>query len=229
MSDRHHKQPNQSKLSDFDLEKYSSQTQRIIGLTGGVGMGKTTVSNHLASVHHLPILDADVYAREVVEPGSTVLTQIADRYGTGILLADGTLDRRRLGEIVFSSSPERIWLEQQIHPQVRDRMETQLRAILAESHPAVVLVVPLLFEARMTDMVTEVWVVQCSQAQQLDRLIERDRLTPKQAQARISSQLSIEKKAKRADVVLNNSSTLEALLKQVDIALAPPQKLLVEL
>lgn len=202
--------------------------KRIIGLTGGIGTGKSTVSNYLASIHRLPVLDADVYARVAVQPGSPVLSQIAERYGAGVLLSDRTLNRRRLGEIVFSNPAERRWLEQQIHPYVRDRFFAELDALEAQQYPTVVLVVPLLFEAGMTNFVTEIWVVYCSPAQQLERLIKRDRalaapheprLTLEQAQARINSQMPIEEKCAQADFILDNSSTLEALLKQVDLAL----------
>ncbi|HEY9873501.1 MAG TPA: dephospho-CoA kinase [Candidatus Obscuribacterales bacterium] len=192
--------------------------KRIIGLTGGIGTGKSTVSNHLASVHKLPILDADIYARVAVEPGSAVLSKIVERYGTDILLSDRTLNRRRLGEIVFSNLDERRWLEEQIHPLVRDRLTAELN-LLSEQYSTIVLVVPLLFEAGMTDLVTEIWVVYCSKEQQMQRLMERDRLSLEQAQARINSQMLIEEKCDRASVVLDNSSTLEALIKQVDLAL----------
>ncbi len=189
---------------------------RIIGLTGGISTGKTTVSHYLASAYELPVLDADIYAREAVQPGSPVLKAISERYGSDILLPDGTLNRRQLGQIIFSNPDERRWLEQQIHPYVRDHLLEAIHELLSQT---VVLVVPLLFEAGMTDLVTEIWVVRCSQQQQLERLMQRDHLTLEQAQPRINSQLPIEEKAARADVVLDNSSTLEALLKQVDTAL----------
>lgn len=189
---------------------------RIIGLTGGIGTGKTTVSHYLATAYHLPVLDADIYARVAVQLGSPVLKLIAERYGSDVLLPDGTLNRRQLGQIVFSSPDERRWLEQQIHPYVRDRLVEAIHELPPQNTP--VLVVPLLFEAGMTDLVTEIWVVRCSRQQQMERLMQRDQLTLEQAQARINSQMPIEEKAARADVVLDNSSTLEALLRQVDAA-----------
>ena len=205
----------------MNIRSQAQLFQRLIGLTGGIGMGKTTVSNYLATVHKLPVLDADVYAREVVKPGLPVLVEIAERYGAGVLLADGTLDRHRLGDIIFSSPPERLWLEQQIHPHVRDRLVEAMRALSRQEAPptTVVLVIPLLFEARMTDLVTETWVVCCPQEQQMERLIARDRLSLQQARARIESQMSIQKKAAHADVVLDNASTLEHLFQQVDTGL----------
>lgn len=204
--------------------------RQIIGLTGGIGTGKSTVSHYLATAYQLPVLDADIYARVAVQIGSPVLKAIALRYGSDILLPDGTLNRRQLGQIVFSNLDERHWLEQQIHPYVRDRLveaidelSLQNKGARSHSHP-VVLVVPLLFEARMTDLVTEIWVVSCSRQQQLERLMQRDQLTEEAAQIRINSQLPIEEKAALADVVLDNSDTQDALLEQVDAALKVENK-----
>ncbi len=194
--------------------------KRIIGLTGGIGTGKSTVSNYLTE-RHLPVFDADIYARVAVQPGSAILSQIAARYGGSILLPDGSLNRQRLGEIVFNNPDERSWLEQQIHPYVRQRLENDLNSI-SQPDATVVMVIPLLFEARMTDLVNEIWVVYCSPTQQLERLIERDRLNLAQAEARINSQMPLQEKCDRADVVLYNTSTLPALLKQVDLALKLP-------
>ena len=194
--------------------------QRIIGITGGVGMGKTTVSDYLARTYQFPVLDADVYAREAVEPGSIVLNEVVERYGSSILLWDGTLDRRRLGDIIFDSPAERLWLEQRIHPYVRDRIKTKLQELAAQSQATVVLVVPLLFEARMTDLVTEIWVICSQQKQQKERWMQRDHLNLEQIQARIDSQMAIEKKIARADVVIDNSCTLEDLYRSVDQALS---------
>ncbi len=199
---------------------------RVIGLTGGVGMGKTTVSDYLANVHHLPVLDADLYAREAVEPGSKLLPEIVERYGSSVLTPQGRLDRMRVGEIIFNRQPERLWIEQQIHPYVRDRMTTELKRLGKQGCSTCVLAIPLLFEARMTDLTTEIWVVVCPLDQQVERLMQREiestvreHLSFNQVQARINSQMPIDQKIKLADVVLDNSSTLEALLLQVDTAL----------
>lgn len=186
-------------------------------------MGKTTISTHLETVHHLPVLDADLYARDAVRPGSAVFDEILERYGSSIILPDQTLDRTRLGEIVFRNSAERLWLEQRIHPYVRDRFETALAQLDKHTVPVAVLVIPLLFEARMTDLVNEIWVVYCSPEKQVERLLQRDRLNLEQIQARINSQMAIAEKIRRADVVLDNSSTPEALLQQVDLALTRPK------
>ncbi len=194
----------------------SQISKRIIGLTGGIGTGKTTVSKYLASHHNLPVLDADIYARDAVQLGSPVLNKISDRYGKNILLSDGTLNRKHLGEIVFGNQNERQWLEQQIHPYVRSRFQSELYTLVDST---VVLVVPLLFEAGMTDLVTQIWVVNCSPEQQKRRISDRDQLTQEQALARIRSQLPLQEKVAKADVILDNTFTPEFLLQQVDLAL----------
>ncbi|MBH8561351.1 dephospho-CoA kinase [Nostoc sp. CENA67] len=191
-------------------------TKRIIGLTGGIATGKTTVANYLANTYNLPVFDADIYARDAVSVGSPILDAIAQRYGEQTLLPDGSLNRQKLGEVIFQHPDERNWVESLIHPYVGDRF---LDAIGQSSSQILVLVIPLLFEAQMTHLVTEIWVVYCSKSQQLQRLIQRNNLTTEQAQARINSQLSIEEKVSRADVVLDNTYNLETLLKQVDVAL----------
>lgn len=192
-------------------------TQRKIGLTGGIGTGKTTVSNYLAKTYKLPILDADIYAREAVEINSPILNKIAQRYGTEILLSDGSLNRPKLGEIVFHSNEERIWLEQQIHPFVRQRFAEEMNQL--PSNSTVVLVIPLLFEAKLTNLVTEIWVVFVDEQQQIQRLMERNNLTLEQAKARIDSQMPLIEKCQKADVILDNSNSLESLYQQIDAAL----------
>ena len=189
-------------------------TKRLIGLTGGIATGKSTVANYLATAYNLPILDADVYARDAVSVGSPILSQIAQRYGKSeILLADGNLNRAKLGEIIFHQPEERIWVENVIHPYVRNWF---LKTINESSATTLVLVIPLLFEAGLENLVGEIWVVSCSEAQQKQRLIQRNNLTNEQAAARINSQLPLSEKITRADFVLDNSSTLESLLQQID-------------
>lgn len=210
---------------------------RLIGLTGGIATGKTTVSDYLSKTYQVPIWDADIYAREAVQTGSAILENIIKRYGANLLLPNGSLNRRQLGEIVFNNQTELRWLEQQIHPYVRDRLSQNIQQFSLENSksgqtnltnlisiranfpsPTAVLVVPLLFEAKMTDLVTEIWVIYTSPQQQVERLMKRDRLTQQQAYSRINQQMSIQDKCKQADVVLDNSSTLQVLLRQIDSA-----------
>lgn len=191
--------------------------QRIIGLTGGIATGKSTVADYLRRQYRLPVLDADVYARQAVEPGSPILAAIAQRYGPELLRPDGSLRRDRLGEIIFAQAEERRWLEAQTHPFVRQCFTVAMAALSAA--PAVVQAIPLLFEAGLTDQVSEVWVVVCSAAQQRQRLIARSGLSSAQAQARIDSQWPLANKIAQADVVLDNRTDLAALFAQVDAAM----------
>ncbi|MFH7242363.1 MAG: dephospho-CoA kinase [Spirulina sp.] len=191
--------------------------QRIIGLTGGIATGKSTVSRYLEEKHQIPVLDADVYARQAVEVGSPVLGAIVARYGEEMLNPDGSLNRGRLGEIVFNDAQEKGWLEQQIHPVVRQCFR-QAMADLADA-PIVMQAIPLLFEAGLTDQVTETWVVACTPEQQHQRLMTRNGLTVEQAEARIASQMPLAEKIARADVALDNSGDVETLFRQVDQAL----------
>lgn len=191
--------------------KFNSQ-KRIIGLTGGIATGKSTVTNYLAEKYHIPVFDADILAREAVQVGSPILEKISHRY-SDILLSDGSLNRVKLGSIIFNNTEERRWIESQIHPYVYQRFT---EAISQSSEVTILLAIPLLFEANMTDLVTEIWVVYCNFETQIKRLMERDKLSLEEAQLRINSQLSLEEKCRKSDHTLDNSSSLENLLKQID-------------
>jgi dephospho-CoA kinase len=190
-----------------------ANVKKIIGLTGGIATGKTTVANYLANNHKLPIFDADIYARDAVAIGSPILQEITQRYGAGILLDDGSLNRPKLGEIIFHKQSDRLFVESLIHPYVRQRFK---EAIATSVESIIVLVIPLLFESNLTHLVTETWVVYCNSEQQILRLMQRNNLTEEQAKARINSQMPLAEKVAQADIVLDNSSSLKELLKQVD-------------
>jgi dephospho-CoA kinase len=206
---------------------------RIIGVTGGIACGKSTVSDYLSSHYQLPIQDADSLARELVAPGSLLLPQLRDRFGAAIFLPDGCLDRATLGTLVFQDLASRRWLEGLIHPLVRDRLQ-QVRDDFLQAPPqpttvpiipqgpGLVFVIPLLFEAGMEDLVSECWVISCDPNQQLDRLMTRNHLTYFQAMDRIQSQWPLAAKAARADRVLDNRGTVEQLYQQIDWAIAHP-------
>ena len=188
-------------------------------------MGKTTVSNYLETHHHLTVLDADIYARDAVVPGTWAIAAIIDRYGPTILLPDDTLDRSALGTRIFTDPAERRWVEAQIHPFVRMKLiQNRDRALQESPDRPVVLVVPLLFEAGMTDLVTETWVIYCSHDRQLQRLMTRSNLSEAQAQDRISSQLDIQIKCSKATWILDNSTQVADLYAQIDRAISRPRE-----
>lgn len=198
-------------------EVHKSERQ-IIGLTGGIATGKSTVSDYLTERYGLPVLDADVYARQAVEPDSEILKRICNRYGMDMLLPDGTLNRPALGQIIFNSPQEKQWVEQQIHPFVREQFSKATASY--PSSQALVYAIPLLFEAKLTHLVTDIWVVICTPAQQKSRLMARNNLSAQAAQSRIDAQMSLDEKCKRADCVLDNSHTVAYLFKQIDALLA---------
>ena len=187
--------------------------KRLIGLTGGIATGKTTVSNYLSQRYNLPVLDADIYAREAVDRDLSILQTIFQRYGDKIKLPTGDLDRSALGDIIFHDAKEKQWLESQIHPFVRDRFTQEQQNI---SENTIVLSIPLLFEANLTGLVTEIWVVVCDRSLQISRLQQRNSLTAQQAIVRIDSQIPLAQKAALADVVLTNNTELTELYAQID-------------
>ncbi|GBE73625.1 dephospho-CoA kinase [Microcystis aeruginosa NIES-87] len=191
-------------------------SRRIIGLTGGIACGKSTVSHYLENIYKIPVLDADIYAREAVEKGSAILERILVRYGRKVKTEDNSLNRQQLGEIIFNNPEEKIWLESQIHPYVRECFKRHLEQLEA---PIVVFSIPLLFEAKLTHLVTEIWVIYCSFEQQIQRLMTRNNLTREQAIARINNQMPLAEKIALADLVLDNSGDLEALYPQIDRAI----------
>ncbi len=194
---------------------------RIIGLTGGIGTGKSTVANYLSNTYQLPLFDADIYAREAVKTGSQGWQEIVNHYGDGILLPSGEIDRPQLGKIIFGNPEEKLWLESLIHPYVRNELVRQINESTINnlsSLSAIVLVVPLLFEAKMTDLVTEIWVVSCHLDQQIERIKERDRLEISDVHRRINSQMSLTSKTNLADVVIQNTKDLTSLYQQIDRA-----------
>ncbi len=194
-------------------EVISSQ-RRIIGLTGGIATGKSTASDYLSQRHKLPVLDADVYARQAVTKGSEVLDAIIHRYGYEILLADGTLNRAQLGKIIFNNSEEKRWIEQQIHPFVREQFKTAAESF--SPLQTLVYSIPLLFEVKLTHLVTEIWVVTCQASQQKQRLMHRSGLSANDAQSRIDAQIDLKDKCQLADHVLDNSAEIAYLHRQID-------------
>lgn len=187
--------------------------QRLIGLTGGIATGKTTVSNYLRDRYGFPILDADIYAKEAVLIDSPIFQKIIQRYDSDIQLENRELNRTKLGDIIFNDAEEKAWLEAQIHPYVRKRFQEVINSL---DNQIIVLSIPLLIEANLTHLVSEIWVVFCDYEQQIQRLQQRNHLTQQQAIARIKNQLPLAEKIARADVILDNSEGLDYLYQQID-------------
>ena len=191
-------------------------SQRRIGLTGGIATGKSTVGQLLEEHHGLAVLDADLFARQALAPGTEAARAVLERYGT--------LDRPALGDIVFGDPAERHWLEQLVHPLVRQRFEQELTTLAEQpegaGQAAVVLMVPLLFEASLEGLCSEVWLVDCDEPQQLARLMARNGLTQAEAVERIHAQWPLERKRLLADRTISNRGNPEELARVVAGAVA---------
>lgn len=180
----------------------------IAGLTGGIASGKSTVSRFLADAG-AQVIDADIIAREVVKPGTRGFHAIIASFGRAILLPDGNIDRKRLGEIIFNDTDKKARLDAIVHPLVFERSAEMIAQIAPQTPDAVVIMdIPLLLEAGMGSDLDEVIVVYVPEAIQLKRLMNRDGIDKQAAMARIRSQMPIEEKRRRATVVIDNSSTL---------------------
>ena len=155
-----------------------------------------------------------------MEPGQPATEAVLERFGTGVVSSSGVVDRRALGAIVFSNPDQRRWLEQLVHPIVRQRFDQELMRLNAK--PAVVLMIPLLFESGLEGLCSETWLVDCDESQQLQRLMARDQLSETEAQARINTQWPLAKKRKLADVLIRNHTSADALEIQLKKALNKP-------
>ncbi|MDN3517428.1 dephospho-CoA kinase [Aquisalimonas lutea] len=183
----------------------------VVGLTGGIASGKTTVSGLFAELG-VPVVDADVVARRVVERGQPALGELAAAFGEDILTADGVLDRGRLREKAFTDTAARERLEAILHPRIREWMEAE---IAAADGPYVILSVPLLVEGDLLQRVHRVLVVDVPEAVQRERLIQRDGSTPEQAEAILAAQSSRRNRLQHADDIIDNTGDREALHQRV--------------
>jgi dephospho-CoA kinase len=204
-------------LERLNRPSWSGQ-QRRIGLTGGIASGKSTVGR-LLEARGLPVLDADVYAREALAPGSAGAQAVLARYGARVR-GEGpdAIDRAGLGRIVFTDTGERSWLERLVHPLVRERFDAELERL--GTAPVVVLMIPLLFEAGLEQLCSEIWLVDCDEGQQLQRLMERNGLSEADARDRLFAQWPLARKRALADVVLDNRGSPQALEASLARALA---------
>lgn len=187
----------------------------IIGLTGGIASGKSTVAGMLRDLG-AEVIDADVIARQVVEPGRPALQKIAEKLGEQFINPNGTLNRAALGEYVFANPQAREILNGITHPRIVEEIAIRLRQI-ADQNPLAVAVIdaPLLLEAGMAAVVDEIWVTYVPEEIQTKRLMERDGLTWEQAQARLRAQMPVGEKMKAAHRVINTACSLEATREQV--------------
>ena len=191
----------------MDTVQKSKNNQRIIGLTGGIASGKTTITNYIRKHKKIPILDADHFSRELIKPNTYGYKKILDYFGNKIIdnknNSEREINRKLLRKIIFKHSASKEWIEKLLHPLIKERMIEECSQY--KNNQTIVLVIPLLFEAKFEDICSEIWLVKCPIELQKKRLITRDKISEKEAYATINLQLSFEEKRKFSDIILDNS------------------------
>lgn len=190
----------------------------IIGLTGSIASGKSTVSKMLQDKGFF-IIDADIVAREVVELGSDTLQEIKKQFGNEVIFTDGTLNREVLGSMIFHQPAKRKQLNDIMHPAIRKEMLKQRDELTKKEIETFFMDIPLLFESRLQHLVEKILVVSVTEDVQLERLMSRNNLSKEEAEARIKSQLPLSEKEKGADAVIYNNGSIEESKKQLEAIL----------
>ncbi|SEO82275.1 dephospho-CoA kinase [Amphibacillus marinus] len=191
----------------------------VIGLTGSIATGKSTIAQLFIEAH-IPVVDADQIAREIVEPGKKAYYDIITTFGDKILVADGTINRKQLAKLIFNNQESRAALNEIVHPIIFDELKMRKEQLVKKHHPIVVLDIPLLFESKLTHLVDCVVVAYTTPDNQLARLMARDQIDEQAARKRINAQLSIDQKKAWADYIIDNNGTKLATKKQFDLLLA---------
>lgn len=187
---------------------------QVVGLTGGIASGKSTVSRLLSQVG-FPIIDADLVAHRLQQPGQPGFERLVEQFGRSLVAMDGSLDRQRLGQLVFNDQAARSQLNQVMQPLIRDAIMGQLASLKNAVVPTIILDAPLLFEQGYDEDCNLVVVVTVDKATQLARLMERDGLSQAAARARVAAQMPLNEKAARADIVIDNNGDYDHLRQQV--------------
>jgi dephospho-CoA kinase len=187
---------------------------KVCGLTGGLGMGKSTAAEFLRA-RRVPVVDTDELARQLVQPGRPALTEIQTEFGKKVIAPDGRLRRDELAQIVFADPAARKKLEAILHPRIRERWLAQIETWRGENHPLAVVVIPLLFETQAESLFNKIICVACSAAAQQERLRARG-WTPEQIQQRLDAQWPVDQKIARADFVVWTDGPLAVHAQQIE-------------
>ena len=188
---------------------------KIVGLTGGISSGKSTVSSYFKQLE-IPVIDADEVARKVVEPNSQGAIEIKKAFGSDVFEEDGSLNRQKLGTLIFSNVENRQKLDELLQPLIKIMILEEIEEHRQKGENMIVLDLPLLFEKQYEELCEEIIVVYVPRELQLERLMKRNQYTKQEALSRIDSQLSIEEKRKRATVLFDNQGTIQQLYQQVE-------------
>ncbi len=190
----------------MSIQPKLEKNQRRIGLTGGIASGKSTIANYIKKYKDIPILDADKYSKEIIKPKSDSYKEVLAYFGPQIVdefSSGNQINRKLLKKIIFENSVHRTWIQNLLHPLIKEKMIEQCNQL--EKNKILLLVIPLLFEAKFTDLCTEIWLVKCPREIQKKRLMQRNKISENEAEKIINLQLNFEYKSKFSDVVLDNS------------------------
>ena len=196
--------------------KKLKNNQRRIGLTGGIASGKSTITDYVRTHKKIPILDADNLSRELIKPNTLGYKKILDYFGNQIIdkySSEKEINRKLLKKIIFEGEKDREWIQKLLHPLIKKKMIEE--CIQYKNDKILLLVVPLLFEAKFEDICTEIWLVKCTKEHQIKRLVKRDKISEKEALKIINLQLNFEEKLKFSDVILDNSDDQNQWVKKI--------------
>ena len=190
--------------------------QRRIGLTGGIASGKSTIADYIKKYKDIPILDADQYSRELIKPQSNCYEKVLAYFGPQIVdeySSENQINRELLKKIIFENSKHRKWIQNLLHPLIKEKMIEKCNQF--EKNKILLLVIPLLFEAKFTDLCTEIWLVKCPREIQKKRLMSRNKISDNEAEKIINLQLNFEDKSKFSDVILDNSDNQKLWINKI--------------
>ena len=190
--------------------------QRRIGLTGGIASGKSTIANYIKKYRDIPILDADQYSKELIKPKSKCYEEVLTYFGPQIIddySLENEINRKLLKKIIFENSVHRKWIQNLLHPLIKEKMIEECN--VHKKNEIILLVIPLLFEAKFEDICTEIWLVKCSELEQIKRLIRRDKISEKEARSINKLQFTFEAKRELSDVILDNSDHRNRWIEKV--------------
>ena len=191
--------------------------RRRIGLTGGIASGKSTIANYIKKYRDIPILDADQYSKELIKPKGNCYKKVIAYFGPQIVdqhSSENKINRALLKKIIFENSIHRTWIQNLLHPLIKEKMIEECNFYI--NNKTILLVIPLLFEAKFEDICTEIWLVKCSELEQIQRLIRRDKISEETARKIIKLQLTFEAKTEFSDVILDNSDDRNGWIDKVE-------------
>jgi len=197
------------------MPKPPSNPTQVIALTGGIGSGKSRILQWLAS-QGLPTLNADQIARDIVAPGTEALNAIVQKFGQNMLQKDGTLNRAKLRQQIFQSPEAKTWLEQLLHPKIRQQTQKQIETFKKQQPALIIIEIPLLAETGKPDYIDQVWVADCQETTLCQRAAQRENTSPADIQKIIDQQASRSQRLALADYIINTEGSFEEVIEQLN-------------